>query len=158
MESLVTSPASPSTNGLATSAFPTIDPNVVVEYLTQVLEITLGAKRKDLENAGSLFSKARYSETVQRCTRFATESQVALYVQKDIAAGDGLNGDVDASGNLVSFLEALCRTDLSRNDHVQLQLGRGHILLLIDDILDRTLKTAESHRSFDTHFLSNTNY
>jgi dynein heavy chain 1 len=98
MESLVTSPASPSTNGLATGAFPTIDPNVVVEYLASVLEITLGAKRKELESAGSLLSKARYSETVQRCTRFATESQVALYVQKDIAAGDGLNGDVDTSG------------------------------------------------------------
>jgi dynein heavy chain 1 len=103
MESLVTSPASPSTNGLASGAFPTIDSSVVVEYLASVLEITLGAKRKDLESAGSLLAKARYSETVQRCTRFATESQVALYVQKDIAAGDGLNGDVDASGIWLSF-------------------------------------------------------
>lgn len=106
MEGLVTTPASPSTNGLATGAFPTIDPNVVVEYLTSVLEITLGAKRKDLECVGSLFSKARYSETVQRCTRFATESQVALYVQKDIATDDGLNGIVDSSG--ICFIS--CRT------------------------------------------------
>lgn len=156
MESL--SPASPSTNGLATGAFPTIDPNVVVEYLAQVLEITLGAKRKDLENAGSLLSKARYSETVQRCTRFATESQVALYVQKDIAAGDGLNGDVDASGKLVSLLKTSCRTDLNRDDHIQLQPGCRHIFLLIDDVLYRTFETAESHRSFDTDFVSNSNY
>lgn len=111
MESLVTSPASPSTNGLATSAFPTIDPNLVVEYLASVLEITLGAQRKELESAGSLLSKARYSETVQRCTRFATESQVALYVQKDIAASDGLNGEVDASG-ICSSLLILRGTDL----------------------------------------------
>lgn len=106
MESLVTSPVSPSANGLVTGNFPTIDPNVVVEYLASVLGITLGATRKDLECTGSLLSKARYSETVQRCTRFATESQVALYVQKDIAAGDSLNGDVDSSGIYLSFLES----------------------------------------------------
>ena len=104
MESLVNTQASPSTNGLATSTIPTIDPNVVVEYLAQVLEVTLGAKRKDLERAGSLLSKTRYSETVQRCTRFATESQVALYVQKTIGAKDGLNGDLEFSGALL-FLE-----------------------------------------------------
>lgn len=154
MESLA---ASPSTNGVATNAFPTIDPHAVVEYLAQVLEITLDAKRKDLENAGSLLSKSRYSETVQRCTRFATESQVALYVQKDIAAGDGLNGDVDACGNLISS-ESLCCSDLNRNDHVQLQPGCRHFLLFLDDILYRTFETAKSDRSFDIHFLSNTNY
>ena len=157
MEGLVTSPASPSTNGLATGAFPTIDPNVVVEYLASVLEITLGAKRRDLESAGSLFSKARYSETVQRCTRFATESQVALYVQKDIAAGDSLNGDVDASGMWLSFQEVLNGTDYCRHDHVHLQPSHGHILLLINNILDCTFETTVSYRSFDTHLLSNTN-
>jgi dynein heavy chain 1 len=97
MESLVTSPASPSPNGVATSAFPTIDPNLVVEHLAAVLEITLGASRKDLENVGSLLSKARFSETVQRCTRFATESQLALYVQKDVATADGSDGSLDGT-------------------------------------------------------------
>jgi dynein heavy chain 1 len=158
MESLVTSPASPSTNGLATGGFPTIDPNVVVEYLASVLEITLGANRKDLESAGSLLSKPRYSETVQRCTRFATESQVALYVQKDIAAGDGLNGDIDISGicNLVN--EYCYGADFRRIDHIHLQLGCGHFLLFVNDILDRTFETTASYRSFDTHLLSNTDH
>lgn len=93
----VTSPTSPATNGLATTAFPTIDPNVVVEYLASILQSTLGATREDLENVGSLLSKSRYSDTVQRCTRFATESQAALYVQKDIVGGDGIDGAIDAS-------------------------------------------------------------
>jgi dynein heavy chain 1, cytosolic len=93
----VTAPTSPATNGLATAAFPTIDPNLVVEYLASVLQSTLGASRKELENIGSLLSKSRYSDTVQRCTRFATESQAALYVQKDIVGGDRLDGAVDAS-------------------------------------------------------------
>ena len=93
----VTSPTSPATNGLATAAFPTIDPNLVVEYLASILQSTLGASRGDLENVGSLLSKARYSETVQRCTRFATESQAALYVQKDMVGADRLDGPLGAS-------------------------------------------------------------
>jgi len=100
--SLVTSPASPSgngTNGIATGAFPTIEPTLVVEYLASVLEITLGATRPDLENAGSLLSKSRYSDTVQRCTRFATESQSALYVQKDVISKDE-DGIADGSSEI----------------------------------------------------------
>jgi dynein heavy chain 1, cytosolic len=105
MESLVTSPTSSTTNGLSTVAFPTIDPSLVVEHLASVLEITLGASRKELENVGSLLSKSKYSETVQRCTRFATESQVALYIQKDIATDNGLDGPIDAPSRLISVLE-----------------------------------------------------
>jgi dynein heavy chain 1 len=105
MESLITSPASSSANGLATAAFPTIDPNLVVKHLASVLEITLGASRRELENVGSLLSKSKYSETVQRCTRFATESQVALYVQKDISTDDALEGPIDAPSILIFVLE-----------------------------------------------------
>lgn len=93
----ITSPASPATNGLATTSFPTIDPNLVVEYLASILQSTLGASRRDLENVGSLLSKARHSDTVQRCTRFATESQAALYVQKDFAGSENLDGDGENS-------------------------------------------------------------
>ncbi|TAQ87556.1 hypothetical protein B7494_g4139 [Chlorociboria aeruginascens] len=103
MESLVNSPGNPSQNGLATGAFPTIDPAVVVEYLVSVLQITLGASRRDLENVGSLLSKARYSDTVQRCTRFATESQVALYIQKDVASVDGLENGLDPSETTYNY-------------------------------------------------------
>jgi len=89
MESLVNGATSPPTNGLATSTFTTVDPSVVVEYLASVLQITLGALRKDLEHSESLLSPSRYSETVQRCTRFAAESQVVIYVQKDIVPIEG---------------------------------------------------------------------
>ncbi len=104
MESLAVSPASPSPNGVTSNSFPTINPLLVVEHLVAVLEITLGATRRELENIGSLLSKARYSDTVQRCTRFATESQVALYVRKDIVseAQDGADGNTEASG--IAFL------------------------------------------------------
>lgn len=110
MESMtVASPASPTANGIASNPFTTIDPTLVVEHLAAVLEITLGATRKELENVGSLLSKSRHSDTVQRCTRFATESQLALYVQKDLVsvAEDGLENLVDATGKSKSD-ESFC--------------------------------------------------
>lgn len=102
MESLVASPGptSPKPNG--TDAF-VIDPLIVVEYLASVLEITLGATRKELENHGSLLSPDSRSHTVQRCSRFASENQVALYVTKDIASAGGLDGVIDDSSM------AICR-------------------------------------------------
>ncbi|KAL8837946.1 MAG: hypothetical protein Q9170_002318 [Blastenia crenularia] len=62
----------------------TISPDVVVHHLTDLLEITLGASSEDLESNDSLFSPPRRQDTLHRCARFASESQVALYVQKDI--------------------------------------------------------------------------
>ena len=86
METLVSSPLSPSTNGAPTSHFTTVDPTLVVEHLAKLIEANLGATRRELENIGSLLSKSRYSDTLSRCTRFATETQVALYVQKDVVS------------------------------------------------------------------------
>jgi len=90
---------SPGANGVQTSnPFTVMDPNLVVHHLTELLQITLGASRKDLEGPGSLLSKPRYADTVQRCTRFASESQVALYVQKEVVATDEPNGVDESHG------------------------------------------------------------
>ncbi|OQE10444.1 hypothetical protein PENVUL_c004G10360 [Penicillium vulpinum] len=70
-----------------------VDSGAVVQYLTEVLQVTLGAQRSELESAGSLLSESRYNETLQRCTRFASEAQVALYVQKDIVTVEETNGE-----------------------------------------------------------------
>ena len=69
-----------------------INPESVLQYLVDLLEIILGASREDLESKGSILSESRKSDTVQRCTRFASESQVALYVQKDAVSPDVPNG------------------------------------------------------------------
>ncbi len=90
----VDSPASP--NGVAKDTF-VVDPILIVEHLASVLEIALGATRKELENASSLLSKGRYQDTISRCTRFASENQVALYVTKDVALAGGLNGSLDGT-------------------------------------------------------------
>ncbi|EER38945.1 dynein heavy chain [Histoplasma capsulatum H143] len=80
-------------NGLAPpSQPPSVDPATVVQYLTETLQSTLDALKTDLESAGSFLSKAKYPETIQRCSRFASESQVALYVQKDAIELEQTNG------------------------------------------------------------------
>ena len=78
----VLSPSTP--NGVAAFiAPPPTDPLVVLEHIAALIQTTLGAARKELEAVGSLLSKSKHSETLNRCARFATESQVALYAQKD---------------------------------------------------------------------------
>lgn len=154
MEGLVTSPATIS-NGVAPTAFSTIDPSLVVEHLASVLEIALGASRKELENEHSLLSKSRYSETVQRCTRFATESQVALYVQKDIASGESLDGSSKAT--LRHLIEAVLNFQTSIN-FIQLQPSHGHFLLFINHLFHRPTETTAPYRSFNSHIFTITNY
>jgi dynein heavy chain 1 len=62
---------------------PAHNPAVVAEYLIEVLAVTLGAKKADLEGPGSLLHPARHNETLQKLSRFATEPLVALYASKD---------------------------------------------------------------------------
>ncbi|KAI1416726.1 cytoplasmic dynein heavy chain [Hypoxylon sp. FL1857] len=90
----------PSTNGLSPPSFITIDPAVVVDYLASVITIALGATREELERSENLLSKANYADTLQRCSRFATDSQVALYVQKDIKPSNDIS---DGSADNVSY-------------------------------------------------------
>lgn len=101
MESLVTSPGSGSPKTIGTDAF-AVDSTVTVNHLTSVLELTLGATREELERPGSLLSPDLKLHTIQRCTRFASENQVALYVTKDISSVGALDGGLDDS-SLWSF-------------------------------------------------------
>ncbi|KAI1763634.1 cytoplasmic dynein heavy chain [Hypoxylon sp. FL1150] len=87
---------SPGANGISPSSFITIDPNLLVDYLASVVTIALGATRDELERPDSLLSKANYADTVQRCSRFATDAHVALYIQKDVKPSDDIpDGPVD---------------------------------------------------------------
>lgn len=87
----------------------TPDPTNFVDYLVSVLQITLGALKADLEKPGSLLSSSNHGDTLQRCARFVRESQVALYVRKDVQAADHANGvKVPADDDLPSrFLYTL---------------------------------------------------
>ncbi|KAJ5558498.1 hypothetical protein N7461_002470 [Penicillium sp. DV-2018c] len=91
-------------NGVpATDTADLVDSGAIIQYLTEVLQVTLGAQRSELESAGNLLSESRYNETLQRCTRFASESQVALYVQKDIVTADDTNGETEHQETAVQY-------------------------------------------------------
>lgn len=159
----VTSPGgSPSANGLAAGANGgyQIDPVLILDHLTQVCEITLGASKRELENVGSLLSKARVSDTTQRVQRWA-ESQAVLYLQKEISSGDVLDGPLDGASTylLKNKQEYKALTDSNfRPDKLQLQSCNRHFLLCLYNSLDSPLKTTVSYRSYDIHYFANTNY
>lgn len=69
----------------------TADPILVLEHIARLIESNLGAARRELEEVGNLLSKSNYSQTLERCSWFATEPQVALFAQKDIRTGE-ING------------------------------------------------------------------
>lgn len=71
---------------------PAIDEAAVIRYLTDLLELTLGATEDDLYAGSNLLSESKKSDTIQRCIRFASGSQVALYVQKDVLHSHIPNG------------------------------------------------------------------
>lgn len=159
----VTAPGgtSPSANGLAAGGNGgyQIDPLLILDHLTQVCEITLGASRKELENVGSLLSKAKVSDTTQRVQRWA-ESQAVLYLQKDIAASaDVIDGPLDGTG--MYFQAGTQRLGLMaryRFGQLQLQSCNRYFLLCYNDSLDSPFEASISHRSYDTHYFANTNY
>ncbi|GAM88599.1 hypothetical protein ANO11243_066330 [Dothideomycetidae sp. 11243] len=59
------------------------DSQKVVEYVVAVLGATLGTTREELEADGCLLSPDYLDNTIERCARFAADSSVAIYVQKD---------------------------------------------------------------------------
>lgn len=96
---------SPGANGHTPSAISStiIDPDVLVRHLVDLLEITLEASTEDLERPGSLLSRFKRQDTVQRCTRFASEPQNALYVLKDIVVSDQPDDGYTSPGRSLSI-------------------------------------------------------
>ena len=66
------------------------DPNILVEFLTDLAVITLNASREDLK-----VSLLSYPDTLQRCSRFAADSnQGAIYLKKDVGESSTQNGNL----------------------------------------------------------------
>lgn len=103
---MVTSPGA--SNGLPPSKPATstsIDPQIIVDHLVKVLNVTLGATEEDLRAPNSLLSEPLLADTLLRCTRFAVESQVALYIQRSVEVQeqvDGVNGSEGTNDALQS--------------------------------------------------------
>lgn len=112
-------------------ALAVVDSGALIQYLTEVLRVTLGAQESDLESAGSLLSPDRHHETVQRCTRFAAEPQVALYVQKDILPAEETNGEIEGQGKLA---KKCARGNLSHTDYLPEEPAVHYIYTLSSEV------------------------
>ncbi|KAL7268764.1 dynein heavy chain [Rhizina undulata] len=95
----VNSSAAPTTAG---SLLQTFNPTLLVDYLAEVLAITLGATKRELESPGSLLSEARYSETIQKCSRFGAETLVVLYASKDVLESEEPASDAAAAMSTIT--------------------------------------------------------
>lgn len=81
MEVLPVSLPNGNTNGVQPE---TTDPILVLEHIAKLIESNLGAARRELEAVGNLLSQSSQPHALERCGRFATEPQVALFAQKDL--------------------------------------------------------------------------
>jgi dynein heavy chain 1, cytosolic len=76
---------------------PTIEaanPDLVLEHIVNLIELSLGAVRPELKAIGSLLSDTRYAESLEKVSQFAAGSGVAIYAQKD-RREDLVNGHAD---------------------------------------------------------------
>jgi dynein heavy chain 1 len=76
----------------------TVDAQIIISYLESILHVTLGASRQELEANDSFLSPQNLPETLVKCQRFASEAQVALYVQQETLddATEATQSDNDA--------------------------------------------------------------
>lgn len=86
MDGAVIAPLNGAQGALApnTTSLPVYNVGTLVDYVKEVLTVTLGADRDELTSFGSLFSKEYYDETAAKLTRYAQETMVAIYVVKDL--------------------------------------------------------------------------
>lgn len=86
MDGAVAAPLNGAVGALAsnTTNLTTYNVGTLVDYVKEVLSVTLGADRDELTQFGSLFSEEYYDETAAKLTRYAQESMVAIYVVKDL--------------------------------------------------------------------------
>lgn len=87
---------------------PAIDPQIIADYLEKVLDVNLGAIEQDLRAPGSLLSPAKTQDTLQRCMRFALESQTVLYVVKDRVEDSHIDGLDATNGESQPHTEKHC--------------------------------------------------
>jgi dynein heavy chain 1 len=88
----------------------TINPEPILQYLTDVLKPLLGASERDLTSPDSLLHPSRLPDTLSRCARFAQEAQVAvLYIQK-IEESLAIDEDAETNGTsrMLLWISFIC--------------------------------------------------
>lgn len=146
----VASPSEPGANGVAVAPFPSVDPAQVVEHLASVCEVVLGATKEDLEAPGSLLHISRHADTIQRCTRFATDTQTTLYIQKDVLPSSTAQAGEEESSMFARRRRAIRSrwTDLDpcRASVIHVLVDPRDLLRTHDHLEPHPHETAPAHR------------
>ena len=111
--------------GLSNSLHSQIDPQHILDHLSNILRATLGATDNDLKAAGSLFSSEKLSETLQRCSRFAQDAQAAsICVEKELIES-AVNGDAngDTGKELITVDFDASKSSLADLQHFSYRLS-----------------------------------
>lgn len=90
-----------------TSLIPTYPSQQLLEYLVEVLKLTLGAQEREIQSNGSLLSASRKGETLEKCRRFASSSetsQCAVYVIKEVLETEDTSPDTTGKSYLPTRL------------------------------------------------------
>lgn len=82
------------------------DPITVLEHISRLIETNLGVARRELEAVGSLLSETQRDDSLNRCARFASEPESALYAQKD-RRDSAVNGHGDTDGRSLELARVL---------------------------------------------------
>lgn len=86
MDGAVAGPINGTPSALApnNTILPPFNADKLIEYVKEVLVVTLGAEKDELSRTGSLFSDELIDETTAKLSRYAQETIVAIYVVKDL--------------------------------------------------------------------------
>lgn len=79
-----------------------LGPADVLDYISSLLALTLGASQGDLELEGNPLSEAERDKTLGRCSSFLSSPRVALYASKRELQLPQSNGDVDAPSTFLA--------------------------------------------------------
>lgn len=85
-------------NGHTSHLPPEVDPQTLINHLSRLLQVTLGATEEELQHSDSLLGPSRINETLKGCSRFAQETKAAsLYIQK-LRQSPSNDAQADSSG------------------------------------------------------------
>lgn len=91
------------------SLIPPYNPHILLEYLVEVLKVTLGARDREIQSNGSLLSATKKGETLEKCRRFASSSetsQCVIYVIKEVLETEEATPDTTCMSSVdLEFVE-----------------------------------------------------
>ncbi|KAF2672450.1 cytoplasmic dynein-like protein 1 heavy chain 1 [Microthyrium microscopicum] len=90
-------------NGVSTQIAQDIDPQILIDHLALLLQVTLGATSEELQHTDSLLGSSRREDTLKACARFAQEAKAtSIYIQK-LRRSSSISDEEDEAEDVFSY-------------------------------------------------------